>query len=91
MVGKTHLFYEFSPDLEVAAKLYALEKCSGKSASLAVVELARFIDDKLYETTNITKGRLLIITFSKHESNLNIISFTESCESTNTFNNYLSI
>ncbi|CAF3129728.1 unnamed protein product [Rotaria socialis] len=48
-------FYDFFPELEDAAKQYTLERCSEKSASFTVVDLAKFIDKKFYETTNIIK------------------------------------
>lgn len=56
-------FYEFFPELEDAAKQYTLERCSEKSASFTVADLAKFIDEKFYETTNLVKGGFLCYNF----------------------------
>ncbi|CAF2065639.1 unnamed protein product, partial [Rotaria magnacalcarata] len=48
-------FNDFFPELEEAAKQYTLEKCSEKAASFAADDLAKFIDLKFYETTNLIK------------------------------------
>ena len=49
-------FYDFFPEIEDAAKEYTLERCSEKCASFAIMDLAKFIDEKFYETTNQIKG-----------------------------------
>ena len=49
-------FYDFFPEIEDTAKEYTLERCSEKSASFAIMDLAKFIDEKFYEATNQIKG-----------------------------------
>lgn len=50
-------FYEIFPELEQEAKLFAIERCSNKSADFTAWDLATFIDQKFYEITNITKDK----------------------------------
>ncbi|CAF4846691.1 unnamed protein product [Rotaria magnacalcarata] len=48
-------FYDFFPEIEDAAKKYTLERCSEKSKSFAIMDLAKFIDEQFYEVTNQIK------------------------------------
>jgi hypothetical protein len=53
-------FYDYFPDVEDAARQYNLERCSQKSADFTVIDLANFIDQKYYETTNTPKREFFI-------------------------------
>jgi glucokinase len=53
-------FYDYFPDVEDAARQYTLERCSQKSADFTVIDLANFIDQKDYETTNTPKREFFI-------------------------------
>ncbi|CAF1519064.1 unnamed protein product [Adineta ricciae] len=46
--GGKHIetFYETFPELELSAKVFAVERCSSKSADFTVQDLASFIDEK---------------------------------------------
>ncbi|CAF1580274.1 unnamed protein product, partial [Didymodactylos carnosus] len=48
-------FYDTFPDLEVEARQYVLEGCTRKDSSFTAEKLARFIDKRFYEVTNIKK------------------------------------
>ncbi|CAF0983388.1 unnamed protein product, partial [Didymodactylos carnosus] len=48
-------FYEGFPELEMAAKIFATQKCQQKPAELKLSDLAQFIDSKFYELTGQTK------------------------------------
>ncbi|CAF4218118.1 unnamed protein product, partial [Adineta steineri] len=50
-------FYESFPELEASAKLYAIERCSNKSANFTASDLAKSIDENYYTITNITKDK----------------------------------
>ena len=54
-------FYDTFPELENAAKLYALEGCKRKSASFTAMELAQYLDKQYYELT----GEMRNATFSR--------------------------
>ena len=56
-------FYDFFPEIENAPKQYTLERCSEKSASFTIIDLAEFIDEKFYETTNLVKDEFYLIAF----------------------------
>lgn len=77
-------FYDFFPELEEAAKQYTLEKCSEKAASFTADDLAKFIDLKFYETTNLIKGELLAQKFW-HARNVSEYNFCRTWESINSF------
>ncbi|CAF4611392.1 unnamed protein product [Rotaria sp. Silwood2] len=44
-------------ELELEAKLFAIERCRNKSADFTAWDLANFVDQKYYEITNTTKDR----------------------------------
>jgi hypothetical protein len=48
-------FWDYFPEIENQAKAYTLHRCSEKAANFTVNELAKFIDQKYYETTETTK------------------------------------
>ncbi|CAF2979804.1 unnamed protein product, partial [Rotaria sp. Silwood2] len=50
-------FYEGFPELELEAKLFAIERCRNKSADFTAWDLANFVDQKYYEITNTTKDK----------------------------------
>ncbi|CAF4244217.1 unnamed protein product [Rotaria socialis] len=50
-------FYEGFPELELEAKLFAIERSLNKSADFIVWDLANFVDQKYYELTNTTKDK----------------------------------
>lgn len=41
-------FYEEFPELELEAKLFAIERCRNKSADFSAWDLANFVDEKYY-------------------------------------------
>jgi hypothetical protein len=53
-------FYDYFPDLEEAAREYTLERCLRKSADFTVMDLAKFIDEEYYKTTNTEKGEFFM-------------------------------
>jgi len=61
-------FYELFPEIELEAKLFAIERCSKKSADFTAWDLATFIDEKFYETTNTIKDK-----------NTNFVRTVQSC------------
>ena len=68
--GGKHIedFYESFPEVELEAKLYAIERCHSKSADFTASDLATFIDQKCYEITNTTK-----------DNNTKFVRSTQSC------------
>ncbi|CAF2138799.1 unnamed protein product [Rotaria magnacalcarata] len=68
--GGKHIddFYEGFPDLELEAKLFAVERCRNKSADFTAWDLANFVDQKYYEITKITKDK-----------NANFVRSIQSC------------
>ena len=50
-------FYEEFPELELEAKLFGIERCRNKSADFTAWNLANFVDQNYYETTNRTKDK----------------------------------
>ncbi len=56
--GGRHIdeFYDYFPDLEKAAREYTIERCLQKSVDFTVMDLAKFIDEQYYKTTNKEKG-----------------------------------
>ena len=50
-------FYEGFPELELEAKLFAIERCGNKSADFTAWDLANFVDPKYYEIINSTKDK----------------------------------
>ena len=61
-------FHEEFPELELEAKLFAIERCRNKSADFAAWDLANFVDQKYYEITNTTKDK-----------NANFVRSMQSC------------
>ncbi|CAF1537531.1 unnamed protein product [Rotaria sordida] len=53
----TSAFFDDFPQIETEAKVYTLTRCSDKAANFSVNELAKFIDEKYYETTGTTKPK----------------------------------
>jgi hypothetical protein len=52
---KTDSFYDQFPEIEIDAKAYVAKACAQKSASFAIADLSKFVDDKFYETTGQLK------------------------------------
>jgi hypothetical protein len=52
-------FYDYFPELETEAKLFAHQHCAQKSAAFTAIDLAKFIDQKFSDITNTTKSTLL--------------------------------
>ena len=48
-------FYDLFPKLEIEAKAFVIESCSKKSADFSAVDLAKYLDKRLYELTQISK------------------------------------
>ncbi|CAF2058210.1 unnamed protein product [Rotaria magnacalcarata] len=61
-------FYEGFLELELEAKLVAIERCRNKSADFTAWDLANFVDQKYYEITNTTKNK-----------NTNFVRFIQLC------------
>ncbi|CAF1384088.1 unnamed protein product [Adineta ricciae] len=60
--GKHHeTFYYVFPELEIEAKLFAIESCSRKSADFTVINLANFIDKEFYKLTQTSKLDTVLI------------------------------
>lgn len=55
----TSSFYDYFPELETEAKLFAHQHCAQKSAAFTAIDLAKFIDQKFGDMTNTTKGTFL--------------------------------
>jgi hypothetical protein len=82
-------FYDYFPELEIEAKLFAHKRCAQKSAAFTAIDLAQFIDEKFCETTNTTKGtftelhvlrfKLLISELSILDPNFPLIRSVASC------------
>ncbi|CAF4049009.1 unnamed protein product [Rotaria sp. Silwood1] len=53
----TSAFFDDFPEIETEAKVYTLTRCSDKAANFSINDLARFIDEKYYETTGTTKPK----------------------------------
>ncbi|CAF1406848.1 unnamed protein product [Adineta steineri] len=49
-------FFDIYPELEIVAKLYALNACKRKSASFTCSELAEYVNDQYYELTGEVKN-----------------------------------
>ena len=52
-------FYDYFPELETEAKLFAHQHCAQKSAAFTAIDLAKFIDQRFSDITNTTKGTCL--------------------------------
>jgi hypothetical protein len=52
-------FYDYFPELETEAKLYAHQRCAEKSAAFTAIDLAKFIDREFSNITNTTKVTFL--------------------------------
>jgi hypothetical protein len=50
-------FWDYFPEIEDQAKAYTLERCSQKAANFTSSDLANFIDQKYYETTDTIKEK----------------------------------
>jgi len=48
-------FFDVYPELEIEAKVYAIQQCQQKSAAFTVSDLANYIDERFYELNNIIK------------------------------------
>jgi len=48
-------FYDAFPELEIEARAFAVDGCSGKSADFSASHLAQFIDRRYYEVTQTIK------------------------------------
>ena len=59
-------FYDIYPELENAAKLYALNGCKRKSASFTCSELAAYLDDEYYKLTGEVRFGFIIFCFFNH-------------------------
>ena len=49
-------FWDEYSELEIMARQFAVESCNRKSANLTVQELAKYVDEKFYELTGLTKS-----------------------------------
>ncbi|CAF1621965.1 unnamed protein product, partial [Didymodactylos carnosus] len=48
-------FWDSFPDIEHDARQFSIEACTRKNASFTVEELAKFVDEKFFEVTGLTK------------------------------------